>query len=106
MRRSLPVWIAGFRLRLTDIPPVISTRAEERLVLVRRWTWQEDRRFVKVGAGASVVGGLMVISTSSFHDTVPRENKDAIKLLFWAFIVGFSERFVRTRWGRVRAGRR
>lgn len=41
-----------------------------------------------------------------FHDMVPAENSDAIKLVFWAFVSGFSERFVPDLVGRVRAGRR
>lgn len=36
-----------------------------------------------------------------FHSTVPAENKDAIKAVFWAFIAGFSEGFVPTLLGRV-----
>lgn len=39
-----------------------------------------------------------------FDSTVPAENKDAIKAVFWAFIAGFSERFVPDLVGRV--GRR
>jgi len=36
-----------------------------------------------------------------FHSTVPAENKDAIKAVFWAFLAGFSERFVPDLVGRV-----
>ncbi len=36
-----------------------------------------------------------------FHSTVPAENKDAIKAVFWAFIAGFSEGFVPALLGRV-----